>query len=183
MPQGAKIFINSISNCIMDAKDIAEIERENKDILNSIVLEVLESEEANTEYVHAKQEWISRIGAMTALDDFGSGYNSEYALLTLKPDIIKIDRSIISGCDRDEGKADIITKLVQIAATKNTLVLAEGVETREELKKVIECGVDLLQGFYFGKPSFEPMKCTEQMTGEILDLCVEAERERANGTI
>ena len=72
---------------------------------------------------------------------------------------------------------------MQIAATKNTLVLAEGVETREELKKVIECGVDLLQGFYFGKPSFEPMKCTEQMTGEILDLCVEAERERANGTI
>lgn len=183
VPQGAKIFINSISNCIMDAKDIAEIERENKDILNSIVLEVLESEEANSEYVHAKQEWISRIGAMTALDDFGSGYNSEYALLTLKPDIIKIDRSIISGCDRDEGKADIITKLVQIAATKNTLVLAEGVETREELKKVIECGVDLLQGFYFGKPSFEPMKCTEQMTGEILDLCAEAESERANGTI
>ena len=40
-----------------------------------------------------------------------------------------------------------------------------------------------MQGFYFGKPSFEPMKCTEQMTGEILDLCVEAESERANGTI
>ena len=168
-----RIFINSISNCIMKHDDIKELETENKDILKNIVLEVLESEEANIDYVNAKQGWIKSRGGLTALDDFGSGYNSEYALITLKPDIIKIDRSIISGCDRDEGKADIITKLVQIASTKNILVLAEGVETQAELKKVIECGVDLLQGFYFGKPTFEPLPCSEDATEEILKFAGE----------
>lgn len=135
MSGDTRIFINSISNCIMKHDDIKELETENKDILKNIVLEVLESEEANIDYVNAKQGWIKSRGGLTALDDFGSGYNSEYALITLKPDIIKIDRSIISGCDRDEGKADIITKLVQIASTKNILVLAEGVETQAELKR------------------------------------------------
>lgn len=87
---------------------------------------------------------------LTDIDDFGSGYNSEYALITLQPDIIKIDQSIISGCDRDEGKADIISKLVQISSSKNILVLAEGVENHGEMVTVIKCGVDLLQGCYFG---------------------------------
>lgn len=165
-----KIFVNSISNCIINDKDIKVIETENYNILNNIVLEVLEGEETNDEYVKRKQKLVKKWNAMTALDDFGSGYNSEYALLTLKPNIIKIDRSIVSGCDHDESKSDIISKLVQISASKNILVLAEGVETRDELKKVIECGVDLLQGFYFGKPSFEPQVCSEETTRDILRM-------------
>lgn len=180
LDKNTKIFINSISNYIMKNDDLRILEAENKDILSNIVLEVLESEETNIEYVKAKQRWIKSRNAMTALDDFGSGYNSEYALITLEPDLIKIDRSIISGCDRDAGKADIISKLVQIASTKNILVLAEGVETYDELETVIRCGVDLLQGFYFGKPTFEPAVCSEKTTKEILSIARKVNNDTKN---
>lgn len=166
----AKIFINSVSNYVMREKDLKTIESENKDILSNVVLEVLESEETNIDYVKRKQRWVKKFGGMTALDDFGNGYNSEYALITLQPDIIKIDRSIISGCDQDEGKADIITKLVQISSSKNILVIAEGVETYGEMETVIKCGVDLLQGYYFGKPSFDPPTVSPETTADILRI-------------
>lgn len=178
VPADTKVFVNSISNYVMKDKDLAVIEEENKDILSNIVLEVLESEETNIEYVKAKQRWIKKCSGMTALDDFGSGYNSEYALITLQPDIIKIDRSIISGCDRDEGKADIISKLVQISSSKNILVLAEGVEAHGEMVTVIKCGVDLLQGYYFGRPSFEPPICSEETTNDILELAAKTKRDK-----
>lgn len=173
-----KIFVNSISNCIISEDDMKTIESENYNILDNVVLEILEGEETNDEYLKRKQKFIKSWNAMTALDDFGSGYNSEYALLTLEPNIIKIDRSIISGCDHDESKSDIIEKLVQISAAKGILVLAEGVETRDELKKVIECGVDLLQGFYFGKPSFEPQVCSEETTRDILIMSAKARNKK-----
>lgn len=178
VPADTKLFVNSISNYVMKDKDLAVIEEENKDILSNIVLEVLESEETNIEYVKAKQRWIKKCSGMTALDDFGSGYNSEYALITLQPDIIKIDRSIISGCDRDEGKADIISKLVQISSSKNILVLAEGVETHGEMVTVIKCGVDLLQGYYFGRPSFDPPICSKETTKDILELAAKTKRDK-----
>ena len=83
-----KIFVNSISNCIISEDDMKTIESENYNILDNVVLEILEGEETNDEYLKRKQKFIKSWNAMTALDDFGSGYNSEYALLTLEPNII-----------------------------------------------------------------------------------------------
>jgi len=162
-----KIFINSLSNCLMKKQDIEFMEAENKEYMKNIVLEVLESDKANDEYIREKKKIASRWGAKIALDDFGSGYNSEYALITINPDIIKIDRSIITGCDRDISRMSIISNLVQIAKTKNILVLAEGVETYNEMKTVIECGVDLLQGYYLNRPLFEPAPLSEKLVNEI----------------
>lgn len=166
----AKIFINSLSNCLMTSKDIEVLESENKDYLKNIVLEVLESDKVNDEYFKEKQKVISRWGAMVALDDFGSGYNSECALITMTPNLIKIDRSIISGCDRDISRTSIISNLVQVARTKNILVLAEGVETYNEMRTVIECGVDFLQGYYLSRPVFEPLPLEERITNEIITI-------------
>ncbi len=163
----SKIFINSLSNCLMKKEDILLLENENRKYLKNIVLEVLESDKANDEYISAKQKLISGWGAKIALDDFGSGYNSEYALITINPDLIKIDRSIISGCDRDISRMSIISNLVQVAKTKNILVLAEGVETYNEMKTVIECGVDLIQGYYINRPLFEPFPVDKRIANEI----------------
>ena len=165
-----KIFINSLSNCLMKKEDISVLESENGQYLKNIVLEVLESDKTNDEYIKEKQKIVARWGAKIALDDFGSGYNSEYALITINPNLIKIDRSIISGCDRDISRTSIITNLVQIAKTKNIMVLAEGVETYNEMRTVIECGVDLLQGYYLTRPLFEPIPIDEKIVGEIRDI-------------
>lgn len=167
---GAKIFINSISNCTLTPEDIALIEEENKDILDRVVLEILESERANIEYTNKKKIRMTKWNAMTALDDFGSGYNNEHALITLEPNLIKIDRAIINSCDSDVSRKNIILNLVRISKANDILVLAEGVETSGELKTVIECGVDLLQGYYFARPVFEPIPISDECRNEIIEF-------------
>lgn len=166
----AKIFVNSISNCTLTSEDIALIEEENKDILDRVVLEILESERANIEYTNKKKIRMTKWNAMIALDDFGSGYNSEHALITLEPNLIKIDRAIINGCDSDVSRKNIILNLVRISKANNILVLAEGVETSGELKTIIECGVDLLQGYYFARPVFEPKPISDECRNEIIEF-------------
>lgn len=166
----AKIFVNSISNCTLTPEDIALIEEENKDILDRVVLEILESERANIEYTNKKKIRMTKWNAMIALDDFGSGYNSEHALITLEPNLIKIDRAIINGCDSDISRKNIILNLVRISKANNILVLAEGVETSGELKTIIECGVDLLQGYYFARPVFEPKPISDECRNEIIEF-------------
>lgn len=165
---GAKIFINSLSNCTLRPEDIDIIENENKDVLDRVVLEILESECANIEYTNNKKKRMAKWNAMMALDDFGSGYNSENALITFEPNLIKIDRAIINGCDSDVSRKNIILNLVRISKANDILVLAEGVETSGELKTVIECGVDLLQGYYFARPVFEPQPLSEECRNEII---------------
>ena len=128
-------------------------------------MEVTESENVNEKFNKCKMERLKRWNAHLALDDFGMGYNSEYALITLHPDIIKIDRSIISGCDKDISRRTIICSLVNLARTKNVSILAEGVETEGELKTVIESGVDYLQGYFINRPVFEP----EPVSQEVID--------------
>ena len=150
-----KVFVNSISNCIISKKDVTTVETNYSDILSNIVMEILESEQANSDYIKAKQETIKKWHSMIALDDFGSGYNSEYTLITLNPNVIKIDRSIISGCDNDISRKNIIASLTQISKQRGVLVLAEGVETLQELTTVMECGVDLVQGYFVSRPVFE----------------------------
>lgn len=170
IPENSRIFINSLSNCIVNSSDMRYIEREFAPMLKNVVLEVLESEKENERYTEEKQEMLRRWGAKMALDDFGSGYNSEYLLIRLEPDLIKLDRSIICGCDADPGRISIIKNLVQMAKSRNVLVLAEGVETYNELKTVINCGIDLIQGFYVNYPMIEPEPPRQSVAEEIRNL-------------
>ena len=174
----SRIFINSISNCTMETPDANAIEEEHKELLSRIVLEVLETESAKEEYIVRKRGRMKKWNAKIALDDFGTGYNSEYALITLHPDIIKIDRSIIGGCDKDISRRTIITNLVKLVRTKNILVLAEGVETEDELKTVISCGVDLLQGYYISRPVFEPQPIPPEVTETICKYAESIEKNK-----
>lgn len=165
--KGSRIFINSVSNCVLEAVDVDALEKIYPDLLSQVVLEILETENVNEEYNMRKVKRMKKWNAQIALDDFGTGYNSEYALITMQPNIIKIDRSIISGCDKDVSRRTIINNLVKLAQTKQILVLAEGVETEEEMKTVISCGVDLLQGFYLKRPLFEPQPIEPELAEKI----------------
>ena len=164
------VFVNSISNCVMEPSDAKSIEKAHRELLPNVVLEILESENMNQDYNVRKMSRIKKWKAQIALDDFGTGYNSEYALITIHPNIIKIDRSIISGCDMDVSRRTIITNLVRLVKSKNILVLAEGVETEEELRTVISCGVNLLQGYYISRPVFEPQPIPPEITEKIQNL-------------
>ena len=165
-----RLFINSISNNVLDASDADALEAAYPELLSHVVLEILESENVNEAYIKRKISRMKKWNALIALDDFGTGYNSEYALITMQPNIIKIDRSIISGCDKDISRRTIIANLVKLARTKQILVLAEGVETEAEVRTVVACGVDLMQGYFFSRPLFEPTPISPEAAALIREL-------------
>lgn len=170
--RGSRLFINSIANSVMEPQDLKALEEKYPDLLPHIVLEVLEGDNVSDEFIARKMERMKKWNAQIALDDFGTGYNNELALVTMNPDIIKIDSAIVIGCDKDISRRTIIGNLVKLARTKQITVLAEGVQTEEELRTVISCGVDLLQGYYFGHPLFEPQPLAQEVTeliGRIAD--------------
>ena len=174
VPRHARVFINSIADCELDNADMQPIEAAHAELMPRVVLEILESESANETFIAHKRSFMKKRGAQIALDDFGTGYNSEYALLSFGPDIIKIDHSIINGCDKDTSRRMIISNLVHLSQTKGILVLAEGVETADELRTVIACGVDLLQGHYLSHPLFEPQPLSPRLVETIRELAAGA---------
>jgi EAL domain-containing protein (putative c-di-GMP-specific phosphodiesterase class I) len=91
-------------------------------------------------------------GALLAIDDIGSGYAGLHHLLTIRPAIIKIDRTLISGLDLDEAKRALVQMLGAFAARIDAWVLAEGVERIEELEALLTLGVPLAQGYLLGRP-------------------------------
>ena len=163
----AHIFINSIANTCLEQSDEAALLTSYAQLLPQIVLELLEGENSDQECTAHKLQIIKQIGGQIALDDFGTGYNSEYALLSIHPNIIKIDRSITNGCDKDESRRMLIKNLVKLARANDIFVLAEGVETQEEMETVITCGVDFLQGYYLAHPLFEPQPIAPQLAESI----------------
>ena len=89
-------------------------------------------------------------------DDNGSGFANENSLLELSPRFIKVDIAIIRGIDTDPDKQQIVQNIVAYAHPRNMQIIAEGVETAAELRKVIELGADALQGYFLAKPAAVP---------------------------
>ena len=94
---------------------------------------------------------LHKLGYLVEMDDFGSGYSSLNVLKDLKVDIIKLDLKFFAGEVGGRGGI-IISSVVNMAKWLNTPVIAEGVETSEQLKLLKERGCDIIQGYYFSKP-------------------------------
>ncbi|MBN3554853.1 EAL domain-containing protein [Fictibacillus nanhaiensis] len=154
---GVKRFINFLPSSIYDPKHCLattfKAAAEAGVDPNDLVFEVVETEEiADINHLksilHAYQEQ----GMKVALDDLGAGHSTLSVLKELKPDYVKIDRKIISFCDEDASKEDMIQKIVEVAKEIGAVVLAEGIERKEEAEIALKCGVELAQGYYFGRP-------------------------------
>ncbi len=91
-------------------------------------------------------------GVRVALDDFGTGYSSLSYLTSFKVDTLKIDRSFVMGCARNEQNIVVIKTIAAMGHSLGHKIVAEGVETREELKIIYDIGIDEAQGFYFSPP-------------------------------
>jgi diguanylate cyclase (GGDEF)-like protein/PAS domain S-box-containing protein len=91
-------------------------------------------------------------GLKLALDDFGTGYSSLSRLRELPVDILKIDRSFVTGVDLDPQAAKIVAAFIQLGQALEMTTLAEGIETEGEYRFLADHGCDLGQGFYFSRP-------------------------------
>jgi EAL domain-containing protein (putative c-di-GMP-specific phosphodiesterase class I) len=93
-----------------------------------------------------------KFGFITALDDFGSGYAGLGLLAEFRPDLIKIDMNLLRGIHRDPARQTIVSAIVGMARQLDVVVLAEGVEETEEYVVLRAAGINLFQGYLFGKP-------------------------------
>jgi EAL domain-containing protein (putative c-di-GMP-specific phosphodiesterase class I) len=91
-------------------------------------------------------------GALIAVDDAGAGYAGLRHLLSLRPALIKVDRALVQGVDRDAAKLALIEMLGAFAGRVDAWLLAEGVETVGELDTLAALGVPLVQGYLLGRP-------------------------------
>jgi EAL domain-containing protein (putative c-di-GMP-specific phosphodiesterase class I) len=91
-------------------------------------------------------------GARLAIDDTGAGFSSLSHILKLAPDFIKLDRELVAGIDLDPVRRVLASSLVGFAGSTGAVIIAEGVETGDELETLESLGIGLSQGFHFGRP-------------------------------
>lgn len=156
----ALLFINSIASQHMTAKDEIEFNNRYAELQKQIVIEITEEESIDYHALETKRNAPGFLGTF-ALDDYGSGYSNEKSLLDLAPKYIKVDLSIIRDIDTDPDKQQIVENIVAYAHKRDMKIVAEGLETPEEIQKVLELEVDLLQGFYLAHPEPVPGSINE----------------------
>ena len=148
-----KIFINSIPSVILPDSELSKLQSLYADVSENIVVEILENDDDDDNTIAAFDNLRNILNCNIAVDDYGSGYSNDMKVLNNNPNFIKIDMSLITSIDTDSKKQLLVSNLIKFGKKYNIKILAEGVETKEELSKVIELGVDLIQGFYTAKPS------------------------------
>ncbi|CAM4213051.1 EAL domain-containing protein [Deinococcus marmoris] len=119
-----------------------------------LVFEVTESETfPDLGLLRSILERYRQEGAQVALDDLGAGHTSLSYLMELRPDIVKLDQALISGLHEGDRRVPLITALIEYAHDLGIRVVAEGIETHDELALMIMLGADYAQGYFLGRPA------------------------------
>ena len=115
---------------------------------------------ANTDETMNVFAQLKRLGVKLSIDDFGTGFSSLAYLKRFHVDNLKIDHSFVRDIGVDPDDAAIVRAIVNLAQSLQMRVIAEGVETREQLDFLAACGCQEAQGYYFARP--EPVAVVEQ---------------------
>ncbi len=118
----------------------------------NIVIEISEINVLSNAILKKFVDTYKRHGFMVALDDVGTGFSNMDRILLVRPDIIKIDLSLVKNIHLDFYKQGVFKSLVILANKIGALVIAEGVELEEEAIQVLRLGSHMIQGFYFSVP-------------------------------
>ena len=125
--------------------------------LEGIVLELTEhSPVDNLIALRRRVDQLREQGALLALDDVGAGWSGLAQMTALRPDIVKLDKSIIRGLADDEVKLALVELMAGFADRIGSRLLAEGVEQPQELQALSRLGMGLGQGWLLGRPQFRP---------------------------
>jgi diguanylate cyclase (GGDEF)-like protein len=150
------ISINLSARNLADEKlpeRLAELLAQGQVHPNRMMMEITESAVmANPERAAVVLERFREIGVDLSIDDFGTGYSSLTYLRTLPARELKIDRSFVRDIDSNEGNALITSAVIKLAHGLGLEVVAEGVETEAELRRLLTLGCDLAQGYLISRP-------------------------------
>lgn len=142
-------------NCIRTTIKAAS---ENNFPLNKIIFEITEVEKVsdNSHLKNIVTEY-QRQGFKTAIDDFGAGYSGLNLLSVFQPDFLKLDMELTRNINSNSIKQAIVKGILHVAQDLGITVIAEGIETKNELETLQDYGINLFQGYYFAKPAFEAL--------------------------
>lgn len=122
--------------------------------LRGIVVEITEHRAlASMDQLEPVLDRLRGAGALIAIDDTGAGHAGLQQILTLRPSILKLDKALVEHVDTDRAKAALIEMIGTFANRIDAWLLAEGVETEAEARMLVDLGVPLVQGYYFGRPA------------------------------
>ena len=150
LPKGCFLAINVTADALL-SDQIQQLFQQ-RESFEDIVLEVAEKDTQEPGVAEALAPFRAG-GGRLALDDIGAGFSNLRDVLALKPQILKVDRAVVRGLDRDKVRGAIVDGLNRMASQLGISLLAEGIEKREELARLEELGVPLGQGYLFGEPS------------------------------
>ena len=135
--------------------------------LHGIVIEITEQElPPDDEALQRILDDLRGRGAKIALDDAGAGYAGLQHVVRIRPDIIKLDRSLVRGVDADAERLALIESFAAFSSRTGALLCAEGIETDEELAVLVDARVDLGQGYRLGRPG-PPWASTAPPAGRV----------------
>ena len=174
-PRYAKLFINVDPNVIHDEKfkEGTTCKYLQKYGLNpsDIIFEITERTSIDNEETFKQTiQHYTRQNYQIAIDDFGSEYAGLNRICVLEPHFIKIDMAIIRNIDRDTIKKSLVKSFAIFCQNANIKLIAEGIETREELATLIELGIDYGQGYYLKRPQCTLCDLDSSTKQEILQL-------------
>lgn len=155
LPAGTFLAINASSECLASSSF--------RELLSDtdgrrIVVELTEHEQIEDyDGLSAALASIRSAGVRLAVDDAGAGFASLRHILRLEPDFIKLDRTLISGIERDRTRQALAAGLTSFGDRIDVTIIAEGVERLVELETLMELGVRYGQGYFFARPAPPPL--------------------------
>lgn len=132
-----------------------------------VVIEIVESNVMDQDALIRFVSTYRERGFLIALDDMGTGHSNLNRIPILKPDIIKIDRSLIVDIDKEHYKLELFNFFIKLAHKIGVIVIAEGIEKQSEALACLELGADLVQGYYFSYPQLPDTTLVNDISGNI----------------
>lgn len=126
--------------------------------LDRLIFETVESEQLgdNKHLTNILREY-REFGFKTAIDDFGAGHSGLTLLADFQPDLIKLDMALVRNVHLDRARQVIVRGIVTMCKDLNVTVIAEGIEHTGERDFLADCGIYLMQGYWFAKPAFQAL--------------------------
>lgn len=153
---GKLLFLNCLPTAIHDPGFRGDVLRRTLEELrlrpSDVVFEISERESIhNFDIFREARDYYAELGFKIALDDTGVAYGSLEAVMELSPDFIKVDQSLVRGIDTDPPRQELLRALNAVAGKLKAEIIAEGIETSEELATVQALGIPYGQGYLFGR--------------------------------
>lgn len=182
-PQNTKLFLNVDGHIILDSEFVKGFTKENLEQnglkASEIVFEITErSDVENRDLLIQLIRHYESQGFAIAIDDIGSGYSGLNRLNYLNPQYVKVDYELVHNIHKSKSQRSIVGLMVNYCKEMNHVLIAEGIESNEELECLLQLGVECGQGFFLAKPKENFEGISEEAKKAIRRLREQEEKNR-----